>query len=59
MISDQLLDPNIGLFKLNSKKTSIYPNPDSFIVSNHLMHFRYFGRFVAKSIICKKKIYIF
>lgn len=29
------------------------PNPDSFLIPNHLTHFRYAGRLIAKGLIDK------
>lgn len=48
-----ILDPQKGLFKLSSNGVTIQPHPHSFLVPNHLTHFRYAGRLIAKGLIDK------
>ena len=48
-----ILDPAKGLFKLSSNNVALQPSPHSFLVPNHLTHFRYAGRLIAKGLIEK------
>ncbi|KAL4429870.1 hypothetical protein ABPG74_022893 [Tetrahymena malaccensis] len=50
---NDILDPQKGLFKLSSNGVTMQPNPHSFLVPNHLTHFRFAGRLIAKGLIEK------
>ena len=35
------MSPDFGLFKLSANKSTLQPNSLSYLVPNHLVHFRY------------------
>ena len=43
----QILHPDYGMFVKSKVGQSYAPNPDSYLIPNHLVFFRYFGRFLA------------
>lgn len=53
LLGKDVFNPDFGLFKMAANKRSIQPSPFSFIVPDHLTHFRYLGRLVGKSLIEK------
>lgn len=49
----------MGLFKASENKLSYQPNPLSYLVQDHLVHFRMFGRLIGKAIIEKWSIEVY
>jgi hypothetical protein len=47
----EVTNPDFGLFILSSNGVTIQPNPFSYLVPDHLAHFRFFGRLIAKAIL--------
>ena len=47
----EVFDPEKGLFKASENKIGFQPNPLSFVIPDHLTHFRMLGRLIAKAII--------
>lgn len=43
------MDPNKGFFIFTQNRVSMQPNRLSNLIPNHLLHFQYFGRLLAKS----------
>ena len=41
----------MGLFKASENKIGYQPNPLSYLVPDHLLHFRMLGRLIGKAII--------
>lgn len=51
LVMKEVTNPDYGLFQISANNISIQPNPLSYIIPNHLLHFRFIGRLVAYSII--------
>jgi len=51
-----VLDPQKGLFTTSANKVSLQPSNFSYLVPNHLVHFRMAGRLIAKSIVEKLEV---
>ena len=47
----EVFDPEKGLFKASENRIGFQPNPLSFVIPDHLTHFRMLGRLIAKAII--------
>jgi hypothetical protein len=50
-ISKQMLDPNLGIFKLSDSGSTYYPNPRSYIQGDHIAFFKFIGRIIGKSLL--------
>jgi hypothetical protein len=50
-ISKQMLNPNLGMFKLSDSGSTYYPNPKSYIQNEHLQYFRFIGRIIGKALL--------
>ena len=48
LLNKEVFDPNFGLFKLSANQVSYQPNPLSFVIPDHLTHFRELGRLTGK-----------
>lgn len=46
-----IFDPLKGLFITSSNGVTLLPNPKSYLIPSHLVHFRHAGRLVAKGLI--------
>ena len=51
LLNKELFDPNFGLFKLSANRVSYQPNPLSYVIPDHLTHFREVGRLIGKVIL--------
>ena len=51
LLNKELFDPNFGLFKLSANQISYQPNPLSWVIPDHLTHFREVGRLIGKIIL--------
>lgn len=51
LLNKEVFDPSFGLFKLSANQVSYQPNPFSYIVPDHLTHFRELGRLIGKIIV--------
>ncbi|TNV74568.1 hypothetical protein FGO68_gene5813 [Halteria grandinella] len=49
-LSRAMFNPNYSLFVASSSGSSYYPNPKSYIESQHLQYFKFIGRIVGKAI---------
>lgn len=49
-------DPNKGLFKSTNNGVSMQPSEGSSVVPNHLLHFKYLGRLIAKGLVDKVNV---
>lgn len=51
LLSKEMFNPDIGLFKLSANGDTYQPNPKSaFIDSNHLNYFQFIGRIIGKAL---------
>ena len=50
-MSKQMLNPNLGIFKLSDSGSTYYPNPKSYIQNEHLAYFRFIGRVIGKALL--------
>lgn len=51
LILKDLIDPNKGFFTPSANGITMQPSPFSSIIPDHLLHFKYAGRILAKSIL--------
>ncbi len=51
LVWKEIFNPDFGFFKASSNGVTMQPNPDSCTIFNYKIHFRYFGRIVAKAIL--------
>ena len=59
LLVKEVFNPDMGLFKASENKIGYQPNPMSYIVPDHLLHFRMLGRLIAKAIIEKWNIEVY
>jgi len=50
-LSNQMFNPNLGIFKLADSGVTYYPNPHSSIQEAHLDYFKFIGRIIGKAIL--------
>ena len=48
LAAQELFSPEYGLFQLSANNRSIQPNPNSYIIPNHLKLFEFAGLILAK-----------
>lgn len=51
LLSKEIFDPEFGLFKLSANSISYQPSSLSYIIPDHLIHFRMIGRIIAKCLV--------
>ena len=51
LLINEVFNPDMGLFKLTHNKVSYQLNPLSYIIPEHLFHFRMIGRLIGKALI--------
>ena len=51
LLSREIFNPDMGLFQLSANGVSYQPSSLSYIIPDHLTHFRFVGRMIAKCLI--------
>jgi len=59
LLIKEVFNPEMGLFKASENKISYQPNPLSYLIPDHLLHFRMLGRLIGKALIEKWNIEVY